>query len=73
MMTKGGENALEMKENGFLLGNQVTYDAFNEKARELYWKQANEGLFSNGVDAWWCDCTEPFESDTIALRLSSHS
>jgi alpha-D-xyloside xylohydrolase len=50
-------------ELGYLLGNQVTYDAFNPEARECYWRQANEGLFSYGIDAWWCDCTEPFEAD----------
>jgi alpha-D-xyloside xylohydrolase len=52
-----------MSEKGYLLGNQATYDTFNEKARQLYWEQANEGIFSHGTDAWWCDCTEPFESD----------
>jgi alpha-D-xyloside xylohydrolase len=63
IMRKGGSNHSEMSEKGYLLGNQATYDAFNEKARQLYWKQANEGIFSHGTDAWWCDCTEPFESD----------
>jgi alpha-D-xyloside xylohydrolase len=63
IMNNNGPNQLEMKEKGFLLGNQANYDAFNPAARELYWKQANEGLFSKGTDAWWCDCTEPFEAD----------
>lgn len=63
IMRAGGENHREMKEKGYLLGNQATYDAFNEKARKLYWKQAYDGLFSNDIDAWWCDCTEPFEAD----------
>jgi alpha-D-xyloside xylohydrolase len=62
-MSKGGANWLEMREKGCLLGNQSTYDAFSEKARQLYWRQANEGLFAHGIDAWWCDCTEPFEAD----------
>lgn len=62
-MAADGENHKEMLEQGYLLGNQSTYDAFNEEARKLYWKQAYEGLFSKGVDAWWCDCTEPFEAD----------
>lgn len=62
-MQNDGPDQLEMKENGFLLGNQSTYDAFNEAARKMYWKQAYEGLFSKGIDAWWCDCTEPFEND----------
>ena len=62
-MNPGGENWREMRDQGRLLGNQATYDAFQEKARALYWKQANEGLFAHGIDAWWCDCTEPFQAD----------
>lgn len=63
IMNEGGRNYQEMRDAGCLLGNRATYDAFSEKARGLYWKQAEEGLFSKGVDAWWCDCTEPFEAD----------
>ena len=63
IMDPGGDNWREMHDQGYLLGNQATYDAFQEKARELYWKQANEGLFAHGIDAWWCDCTEPFQAD----------
>lgn len=62
-MRNHGPDHREMLEQGFLLGDQATYNAFDEQARALYWKQANEGLFSKGVDAWWCDCTEPFEAD----------
>ncbi len=62
-MQPGGANWSEMHSQGFLLGNQATYNAFDPAARACYWKQANEGLFSHGVDAWWCDCTEPFEAD----------
>lgn len=63
IMTGDCENQKEMKKEGCMLGNQSTYNAFSKKARDLYWKQANEGLFQKGVDAWWCDCTEPFEND----------
>lgn len=36
------------------------YDVFNPKARDIYWKYLNEGLFSNiGNDGWWLDSTEP--------------
>ena len=62
-MQPGGADWSEMHEQGFLLGNQATYDAFNPAARACYWKQTNEGLFAHGIDAWWCDCTEPFEAD----------
>lgn len=57
------QNRSEMLENGCMLGNRTIYNAFSEKARDLYWKQTNEGLFRYGVDAWWCDCSEPFEAD----------
>ncbi|MDZ7335285.1 MAG: DUF5110 domain-containing protein, partial [candidate division KSB1 bacterium] len=35
------------------------YDPYSEGARELYWRQINDKLFSKGIDAWWLDCTEP--------------
>ncbi|MDI4648091.1 TIM-barrel domain-containing protein [Cohnella hashimotonis] len=63
IMNPDSDNHKEMARQNGLLANQATYDAFQEKARELYWKQANEGLFVHGIDAWWCDCTEPFEAD----------
>jgi alpha-D-xyloside xylohydrolase len=56
-------NQVEMRQAGFLLGNDATYDAFNPRARDLYWDQANRGWFRHGIDAWWCDCTEPFDAD----------
>ena len=62
-MTGDSPNRKELLERGLMLGNQSTYDAFQEEARRCYWEQAKRGLFSNGIDAWWCDCTEPFESD----------
>ncbi|HEX7556697.1 MAG TPA: TIM-barrel domain-containing protein, partial [Leptolinea sp.] len=63
IMRPGGKDWHEMNENGYLLGNKTTYDAFNGDARNCYWEQTNYGFFSHGVDAWWCDCTEPFEAD----------
>lgn len=46
-----------------MLGNKTIYNAFDPDARALYWQQARDGLFQHGVDAWWCDCSEPFEAD----------
>ena len=63
IMSSGGSNWQEMKDHGHLLGNQATYNAFSAAARACYWDQANQGLFSHGIDAWWCDCSEPFEAD----------
>ena len=39
--------------------NFTFYDAFSTGARDLFWKQINQGLFQKGVDAWWMDATEP--------------
>ncbi|HXS13189.1 MAG TPA: glycoside hydrolase family 31 protein [Acidobacteriaceae bacterium] len=63
IMTGGCENQRELSERGLMLGNQSTYNAFIADARACYWEQARRGLFTHGVDAWWCDCTEPFEAD----------
>ncbi len=63
IMTGGCADQRELLAAGLMLGNQSTYDAFSSTARELYWRQAERGLFVHGVDAWWCDCTEPFEAD----------
>ncbi len=52
----------EMIREGYMLGNRSTYNAFDPKARELYWKQTRS-LYREGIDAFWADCTEPFESD----------
>ena len=62
-----GENQKELLEAGHLLGNRSTYNAFSKAARDMYWNQAKEGIFRHGVDAWWCDCTEPFEADWIGF------
>ncbi len=35
------------------------YDAYNPKARDIYWKYLNKEIFSLGMDAWWMDSTEP--------------
>ena len=39
------------------------YDVYNPEARDIYWKYANAGLFSAGVDGWWMDSTEPDHID----------
>lgn len=63
IMSGGCPNQDELREKGQMLGNQSTYNAFDPDARMTYWNQAKNGLFAHGVDAWWCDCTEPFEAD----------
>lgn len=35
------------------------YDAYNPKARDIYWEHLNKGIFQLGMDGWWMDSTEP--------------
>ena len=63
IMQPGGDDWRELSGGGYLLGNQATYNAFDPAARAVYWEQANRGLYSHGVDAWWSDSTEPFDAD----------
>ena len=52
----------DFRERGYMLEHSV-YDVFNPEARRHYWKYANDEFFSNGFDAWWCDCSEPNDAD----------
>jgi alpha-D-xyloside xylohydrolase len=35
------------------------YDAYSQGARDLFWEQIREHLYSKGFDAWWMDASEP--------------
>ncbi|GBU07405.1 alpha-xylosidase [Bacteroidales bacterium] len=35
------------------------YDTFDQGARQLFWDQMNDKLYSKGIDAWWMDASEP--------------
>ena len=48
------------KDKNLLLPMSNVYNALSEEARDLYWQQVNENYFSKGVDAWWCDSSEPY-------------
>jgi len=75
MFVPGSDNHTEMAAKGFLFPQRPSalgglnprpeqyYDAFNPKARELYWLQISEQLFAKGIDAWWLDATEPDMGD----------
>ena len=59
-MSKDCDNYKEFEEKKLLLQASSIYDPYKEEGRKLYWKQAKEGLFKHGIDAWWCDSSEPF-------------
>lgn len=55
----GCENHSEFESAGLFLPSQNIYNALDEEGRTMYWKQLERGLFKYGVDAWWCDNSEP--------------
>ena len=59
-MSKECDNYKEFENQKLLLGASPIYDPYSEDGRKLYWMQAKEGLFCHGIDAWWCDSSEPF-------------
>ncbi len=59
-MDEKSENYKEFKEKGLLLPGSNAYNVFSENGRKLFWKQVKEGLFCHGIDAWWCDSSEPY-------------
>ncbi|MDR2940150.1 MAG: DUF5110 domain-containing protein [Clostridiales bacterium] len=59
-MSKDCGNYKEFEKKGLLFQASSIYNPFESAGRGMYWSQANEGLFSHGVDAWWCDSCEPF-------------
>jgi alpha-D-xyloside xylohydrolase len=43
------------------------YDAYAPGARQLFWNQMDEHLYSLGVDAWWMDASEPNIKDCTPM------
>jgi alpha-D-xyloside xylohydrolase len=61
--TANGDEAEVMDPLGFSLGRGI-YDAYQAASRKVYWDEfVDKNLFSLGVDAWWCDGTEPIDGD----------
>ncbi|MFC2176714.1 glycoside hydrolase family 31 protein [Bacteroidota bacterium] len=62
-MTGFSANRSQLERKGGLLRDHRLLDVYNPKARELYWKQTDKGLYSKGIDAFWADCSEGDDSD----------
>ncbi len=66
----------EMNRNGFLYGHfwsdssAKLYDAYTEKAREIYWKYIKNNLVDKGVDALWMDGSEPELTSTETQEIT---
>ena len=47
------------------------YDAYSAGARQLFWKQVNETMYSkysHDIDAWWMDASEPNVKDCTDIN-----
>ncbi|MDP4289967.1 MAG: glycoside hydrolase family 31 protein [Bacteroidota bacterium] len=82
VLAKGTPNYDELSKAGLLTDitwqNVMTktfdnyYDAHNEKARQMYWKQAKEQLIAPyGWDAWWVDQCEPDNGALLDARRNA--
>jgi alpha-D-xyloside xylohydrolase len=46
------------------------YDAYSSGAREMFWRQLNDSMYTKykyGVDAWWMDASEPNVRDCTPI------
>lgn len=76
-------NYKELDKNGWIYGQAVKdsiydwlgfmgsfYDAYDPDAREMFWRQMNEKLYTKynqGIDAWWMDASEPNVRDCTPM------
>ena len=58
--SENSDNYAEFHQKDLHLPVSNIYNAIKEEGRNVYWNQLAKGLFSKGVDAWWCDSSEPF-------------
>ena len=52
-----------LAEGGHTLAGTAFFNAFDPKSREVYWNSIWKILGRHGIDAWWCDSTEPEMAD----------
>ncbi len=58
-MSPNTEDNAEFKAAKLLLPGTDIYNAFDEKARNLYFSQVERNLLPSEADAFWCDSSEP--------------
>jgi len=53
----------ELKEGGYLSMGSPYVDFFQPEAADVYFRNVWKYLGRHGIDAWWCDSTEPEVAD----------
>lgn len=71
-MTKGTPDQIELSKINGLFTNNEHLNILMPEARQMYWKQTYDSLYSTGMDGWWADCSEGYDSDWDSpyLKLS---
>lgn len=64
-LDKKSNVAKEYVSKNLYIPNSPWIDIFNPETQTTHWNALNSNLFSNGVDSWWMDATEP-ENDALA-------
>lgn len=64
-MAKETENHKEMAKEGGLLFASDLYNPLDSHVRDVYWNQVNDKLFCHGIDAFWCDSSEPLTVEWV--------
>ncbi|HVN48410.1 MAG TPA: glycoside hydrolase family 31 protein [Bacteroidota bacterium] len=62
-MTKGTPDQIELMHIHGLFADSEHVNILMPEARELYWRQVCDSLFSVGIDGFWADCSEGYDSD----------
>ncbi len=62
-MTKGTPDQTALAKIHGLFTDDEHLNVLLPEARKLYWEQVNDSLFSIGIDGFWADCSEGYDSD----------
>jgi alpha-D-xyloside xylohydrolase len=62
-MTKGTPDQTGLARIEGLFADSEHLNVLMPEAQQLYWKQVNDSLFSIGIDGFWADCSEGYDSD----------
>jgi len=64
----------ELKDGGYMSAGSAYVDFFQPKAADVYFRNVWKYLGGYGIDAWWCDSTEPEVADwTWDSKRSEHA
>jgi alpha-D-xyloside xylohydrolase len=49
----------KMTAKSYIVPGTPWTDFFNPAAQSTFWSELNDGIFADGMDAWWMDASEP--------------